>query len=449
MHRRGLSDETISRAVLGVTLSDPDSLVDHLRATCPEAFPYAEEAGLVITDDDGHQCTHWNLRGRLLLPYIVGGEVVDLRTRTYDGGKGYRSLGPYVERGATFPFGWDNLAPGTRSVIITEAEFKALAALQAFHAGELDMPTLGQPGLNVFREEWARQLAAQGVEEVVLCYDRQQRPTKDGVPAMAPEEQWSLRHGAACAAAGLRVRVARLPLAPGETKAEIDTFLPREGAARFQQLIATAPLLLDYHRSFNRGLLERHNLQLPNAYPTRRERPRRLSIKEQAAAFGTTPADAPSVTLPEARAQRRPWSRSTRPVAPDSCCWPILPAPARASMPPLACVSGCGRFPPMTTAAASWSGRRSARPSSTISRASSLSRSWAGIRAIAASSPRRSHSLRRATASRMPLRPVAAPRRPLRLPEQFGQEGDFFASTPLLKATGWWEQAGVVDTRRV
>jgi hypothetical protein len=27
---------------------------------------------------------------------------------------------------------------------------------------------------------------------------------------------------------------------------------------------------------------------------------------------------------------------------------------------------------------------------------------------------------------------------------QFGQEGDFFASTPLLKATGWWEQAGVV-----
>ena len=27
---------------------------------------------------------------------------------------------------------------------------------------------------------------------------------------------------------------------------------------------------------------------------------------------------------------------------------------------------------------------------------------------------------------------------------QFGQEGDFFASTPLLKATGWWERAGVV-----
>ena len=28
--------------------------------------------------------------------------------------------------------------------------------------------------------------------------------------------------------------------------------------------------------------------------------------------------------------------------------------------------------------------------------------------------------------------------------KQFAQEGDFFASTPLLKATGWWERAGVV-----
>jgi DNA primase (bacterial type) len=214
LHRRGLHDETISRAVLGVTLCDPDSLVEHLRRECPEVFPYAEEAGLVITDDDGRQRTHWNLRGRLLFPYIANGEVVDLRSRTYDSGKGYRSLGPYVERGATFPFGWDNLAPGTRSVIITEAEFKALAALQAFHAGELEQPTLGQPGLNVFREEWARQLVARGVEEVVLCYDSQRRPTKDGIPVLAPEEQWSLRHGATCTAAGLQVRVARLPLGP-------------------------------------------------------------------------------------------------------------------------------------------------------------------------------------------------------------------------------------------
>jgi len=53
----------------------------------------------------------------------------------------------------------------------------------------------------------------------------QPRPVKNGVPLLTPEEQWSLRHGMVCAAAGLQVRVARLPLLPGEDKAEIDSFL--------------------------------------------------------------------------------------------------------------------------------------------------------------------------------------------------------------------------------
>jgi DNA primase catalytic core, N-terminal domain len=244
LHRRGLSDATISRYILGVTLSDPESLVAHLRAECPEAFPFAEEAGLLVHHDAGQLRTHWNLCGRIVFPYIAGGEVVDLRTRTYGEGKGYRSLGPYEPRGATAPFGWDSIAPGTRTVIVTEAEFKALAALQAFHEGRLDAPTIGQPGLNVFRESWAQELYDLGVQEVVLCYDSQPRATKGGVPVLTPEEQWSLRHGATCAAAGLQVRVARLPLLPGETKAEIDTFLPRHGPELFQQLIATAPLTL-------------------------------------------------------------------------------------------------------------------------------------------------------------------------------------------------------------
>ena len=109
LHRRGLDDVTISRYVLGVTLNDPESLVAYLRATCPEAFPYAEEAGLLVRDDAGRLRTHWNLCGRIVFPYIAGGEVVDLRTRTYGGQKGYRSLGPYEARGACSP------SAGTRS----------------------------------------------------------------------------------------------------------------------------------------------------------------------------------------------------------------------------------------------------------------------------------------------------------------------------------------------
>ncbi len=195
LHGRGFDEATIGRYVLGVTLDDPDSLVDHLRATCPEAFPYAEAAGLLVTDDADRLRTHWNLCGRIVFPYIADGQVVDLRTRTYGAGKGYRSLGPYEPRGATFPFGWDSITPGTTTVIVAEAEFKALAALQAYHAGALAFPAIGQPGLTIFRPQWAQALRAKGVREVVLCYDRQPRPVTDGVPSLAP------RSSGACATA--------------------------------------------------------------------------------------------------------------------------------------------------------------------------------------------------------------------------------------------------------
>lgn len=276
LHRRGLSDATIGRYLLGVMLRDPDSLAAYLRQECPEAFPYAEEAGLLVRDDAGQLRTHWNLRGRIVFPYLADGQVVDLRTRTYDGQKGYRSLGPYAERGASFPFAWDSVPAGTRTVIVAEAEFKALAALQAYHGGELAYPTIGQPGLTVFRASWAEALRAKGVEEVVLCYDSQPRSVKDGVLALAPEEQWSLRHGATCAAAGLQVRIARLPVPPNAEKAEIDTFILSAGATTFQQAIETAPLLETYHRGLNRALLERHQLPVRDAYPSRRPRPQRL-----------------------------------------------------------------------------------------------------------------------------------------------------------------------------
>ena len=109
------------------------------------AFPYAEEAGLLVRDDAGQLHTHWNLRGRIVVPYLVDGEVVDLRTRTYDGQKGYRSLGPYTERGATFPFAWDSVPSGTPTVIIAEAEFKALAALRRFMTGSSPPPRSASP----------------------------------------------------------------------------------------------------------------------------------------------------------------------------------------------------------------------------------------------------------------------------------------------------------------
>jgi hypothetical protein len=445
LHRRGLSDATITHFVLGAALRDDESLLTYLRQTCPEAFPYAEEAGLVVTGDDGRLRTHWNLRGRIVFPYIADGQVVDLRTRTYDGQKGYRSLGPYLERGALSPFGWDSIAPGTKTVIVTEAEFKALAALQAFHAGELAYPTLGQPGLTVFRETWAENLRAKGVEEVVLCYDSQPRPHKDGVPGLAPEEQWSVRHGATCAAAGLRVRVARLPLAPGEGKAEIDTFLPRFGVERFQHLIDTAPLLLDFHRSLNHALLERHNLPVPNTYPVRRERPTRLSVKEAGHIFTVEQPRAPSMSLAEARAAIV--SLVEQHVTTGEGFLVLAHPPGTGKG--FNTTQGLKQWKQATPTGDDgsgflvWTAQRKAQLHD--QQGSELiqleGRHHGNCRKLAEAMvlTQKGYSVKEALCERRcPFIDRCAYLR------QFGQEGDFFAATPLLKATGWWQDAGVV-----
>ncbi|NJO83628.1 MAG: hypothetical protein HC828_13035 [Blastochloris sp.] len=445
LHQRGLADATITRAVLGVTLSDAESLVAYLRTTCPDAFPYAEEAGLVITTADGRQVTHWHLRGRLVFPYIIDGQVVDLRTRTYHGGKGYRSLGPYAERGATAPFGWDWLAPGTRTVIITEAEFKALAALQAYQQGDLAYPTLGQPGLTVFREAWAQTLVACGVTEVVLCYDSQPRSVKHGLPALTPEEQWCLRHGLTCAAAGLQVRVARLPLAPGETKAEIDTFLPLAGATRFQQIIDTAPSLSAYHQSIDRALLERHNLPLPSDYPLRRERPTRLTIGEAQATNAPPLEPVSNTTLGEARAEiaRRVATHAT---SGEGFLVLAHPPGAGKGFNTAAGLRQWMRDVPSDDAGRDflvWTAPRTAQrhDQAGIELIPLAGRHPGNCRKLpeAMTLAQKGYSVKDALcARRCPFVDHCAYLR------QFEQAGDFFATTPLLKATGWWEHTGVL-----
>ncbi len=442
---RGLSDATICHFALGIALRDPDSLVAHLRRTCPEAFPYAEEAGLLVTDETGRLRTHWNLCGRIVFPYIADGQVVDLRTRTYDAGKGYRSLGPYEPRGATSPFGWDSVPRGAPTVIITEAEFKALVALQAYHGGQLTYPTIGQPGLTVFRAQWAQALRAKGVTEVVLCYDSQPRSAKDGIPSLTPEEQWSLRHGATCAAAGLQVRVARLPLLPGETKAEIDTFIPAQGAECFQQLIASAPLLIDYHRSISRTLLERHHLPIPSAYPTRRSRPVRVSLAEIPARYAAESAVPVAQTLAEAR---EAIATRTEAHATSGQGFLVLAHPpgiGKGHNTTIGLKHWLGTVPPGDDGSGFlvWTGPRKEQIADQqgIDLIPLAGRSLDTCRKLpeAITLAQKGYGVKAALCAR-------------RCPhvghcaylQQFAQEGDFFAATPLLQATGWWERAGAV-----
>lgn len=293
---RGFSDERIRNALFGSLPRDPQALVTYLRDEYSELFPFALEAGITWMRDDGKEETHPNLRGVIVLPYIAEGEITDIRTRAY-AGKGYRSLaGGYTERGAVYPFGWDEMSGDV--IVITEGEFKATMVNQCAAEGSLNVTAIAHPGLSYFREEWASALVDRGVQTVILAYDSQPRATVDGLTALTPEEQWTLKHGRVLAAAGLTVRVVRLPLAKDEVKSDLDGFLLARGATALQRIIATSPTLDTYHASIPRALLEAAKIPPAplSSFPLHRKRPRQLS--HTAAIPATT---TPVVSLAHAR----------------------------------------------------------------------------------------------------------------------------------------------------
>ena len=163
LYGRGFDSATLRWARLGYALRDPQPLVMYIKHHAPMLLPYAEEAGVLTRADTGVVRAHWTLCGRIVIPYLSQGQVYDLRTRRFPG-KGYASLpGSYTWRGATIPLCWDTTIDSD-IVLITEGEFKALAATTAYRAGTLPYPTICHPGLNSFRHEWADLLVRRGVE---------------------------------------------------------------------------------------------------------------------------------------------------------------------------------------------------------------------------------------------------------------------------------------------
>jgi hypothetical protein len=436
LQRRGLTPNTTREHLLGVTRHDPHALVEHLRRDHPALLPYAEAAGVLITSPQGELQTHPNLCGCLVFPYLANSEVTDLRTRSFPG-KGYRSLaGGYESRGAIFPFGWDMLDSTTDTILLTEGEIKALAVNQAYQAGNLSAPALAHPGLSYLRPEWGQQLYARGIKTVILAYDSQPRPIRDGRLNLAPEESWILRHGTTLAAAGLHVRVLRLPLRHGETKADLDEFLLAHGTTRLQHQIDIAPDLATYQRSLPRGLIKQANLRLPNPYPTRRNRPQRIADHTRAEPALPAPTDLHTArtqiaTLAQNHAtngqgilvlahppgtgkghntalglknylQSHPnpgrivWTGLRKEQLHDQQNLPLIPLHGRNS-------GNCQKF-----------GEAQALTTRGYNVHSSLCQ-------------RRCPHVDRCTYLR-----------------QFHQEGDLFAPQPLLQATGWWQEAGII-----
>jgi hypothetical protein len=265
--QRGLTHATIERAQLGYALADPWSLRDYLERRHPDLLPYAEEAGVLVHNQTNTMRTHWNLCGCLVFPYRAQGAIVDLRTRTFPG-KGYKSLpGSYTLRGASYPYGWDDIGT-TDTVLITEGELKQLAVQQAYQEGMLMLSGLAHPGLTSFHRDWGRYLLQRGIHVAILSYDTQPRPIVDGVTKLAPEEIWTLRHGWTLARAGVQVLVFRLPVLPGVNKVDLDAFLLQYGPSALTTLFRTVVPLRDYHRRLPPNLLRAAQLLVPQRRTT-------------------------------------------------------------------------------------------------------------------------------------------------------------------------------------
>jgi hypothetical protein len=437
----------VRRHLLGYGLHDPLSLVNHLRDVCPEMLPYAEEAGVLTRDREGVLRTHWNLCGALVIPYAAKGEIVDLRTRTFPG-KGYRSLaGGYVERGATSLFGWDDLA-GADTVIISEGEFKALIALQAYHDGQLSAPALNHPGLSYLHLDWPAQLRERGVRSVVLAYDSQPRPIKEGIVQISPEERYTLVHGQRFAEAGLQVRVLRLPLHNGSDKADLDAYALQHGLPALQRLLDAAPLLADYHASLPSPLLKASKLPLHSLrYPQHRPRPRRtddaqpraLVLPSPVRTASTAPAPEPDLATVRAAIPQRVAEHAT-----SGSGFLVLAHPP-----------GTGKGYGTTEGLRAYLRDAPERGFLvwTALRKNQL-HDQQGLPLIPLDG-RIQRTCRKLDEARVLSEKGYNVRQALcqrRCPfvdrcvylQQFGQEGDFFATLGLLRAPGWWRDAGVL-----
>jgi hypothetical protein len=439
--KRGVSQATAVQHLLGYALDDPQSLVRYLAEYAPDLMPYAQEAGLLIVDRQGMLRTHWNLCGALIFPTIAEGQIADLRARKLGVSAKARSLaGSSHDRGAIYPFGWDDIGDADTVVVTESGEFKTLIPLAAYQAGDLSVPTIGCPGINGMPPTLGMALRDKGVRCVIIAYDSQPRPVQDGVIQLAPEEIWTLKHGMLLAEAGLEVRILRLPLSAADRakpnpKADLDAFCLQHGPHRLQHLIDTAPLLDDYYLSLPRSLLQAARISLPMGYPTRRARPQRIPT--------TSPVAAPSdrLTLERARAEIR-----QRVAAHAQQGNGILV---------LAHPPGAGKGYTTIEGLKDYL-RADPDPGfivwTALRKAQIADQQGLHFVPLHGRHPGNCHKFPEAVElgrKGYPIRDVLCTRRCPHLARctymrQFDQEADFFAPLPLLQATHWWRDAGAV-----
>jgi Zn ribbon nucleic-acid-binding protein len=230
LRQRGFSDDTIRAMGLGF---HPDTWQDVLGSAIFKQDVDAYD-GMQLGGLTGPQGKPKNLlRGTITIPYTAGATCTTLRTRKLNPGTEPKYLSPAgvdLYTGATPTFFLHDVLEQTDAIILTEGEFKALAAWQAWQEGVLSLPAIAQPSVGYLPDVLIDALRG---KTVYLCYDSEQR--KDPFE-LSPGERYTIQHGEALTGLGVKQRLVTLRARQKQARKDDD----QEECTRVEAEIARA-----------------------------------------------------------------------------------------------------------------------------------------------------------------------------------------------------------------
>jgi hypothetical protein len=232
LRQRGLEDATIQAMNLG-WCGDGYALLRQLwyeeyrAGVLKLAEPYSISSVIDMATLGGLRKPNWQPQpilygGVITIPYMAGGKCVLLRSRRLNPEVGQAKYlspsGPLYAGGQPQFYLHDSLR-GASSVILTEGEFKALAAHQEWRAGRLSLPTIATPGIGYLSPDL---IAALRGKTVYLAYDAEAPRFGD---AHSPGDLWVRRNGAKLTRTGIKVKVILLPRPDHLNKVDLDSYI--------------------------------------------------------------------------------------------------------------------------------------------------------------------------------------------------------------------------------
>lgn len=208
---RGLTDATILALKLGYHPAVPrnrsQGLGDTLFHLNRDIYDGAIAGGILGKQGRPLSMMH----EAITIPYEHAGTCTTLRTRKLDPNattKYWSPAGCELYAGGTPTLFLHHVLanPNVTSVILTEGEFKAALAWQAWQAKQLSMPAVATPGIGYLPDALLDALAGR---TVYLVYDVEQR--KDPF-SFSPGEQFTIRNGEKLTGRGLERRRAQLQI---------------------------------------------------------------------------------------------------------------------------------------------------------------------------------------------------------------------------------------------